>query len=121
MKKIAMVVGFVAAVLLPGLALAQRGPALDTLVKVDESRFDMATRKTVERSNVIHRTSKQFYNREIFSVKERQLPQPVPGEVYIVQEDQFVSRTVQDAVPVWVVVERNPIQEPEPTWRYKIK
>lgn len=125
MKKVVMVVGLVAATfLLPGRALAQRGPALDTLVRVDEARFDMTTRKSVERSNVVHRTSKQIYNREIFSVKEKQLPLPTPGEVYIVQEEQVVSRTVQDAVPVWVVVERNPTQappEPEPTWRYKIK
>ena len=107
----------------PVKAFAQNGPTLDTLVKVDENRFDLKNKTSVEQSNVIHRTSKQVYNREVFSVRERPATPPPPSEVYIVKEDQIVTRSVEDRVPVWVLVERNPtipvIQEP--SWRYKIR
>jgi len=104
-------------------AFAQRGPTLDTLVKVDENRFDIDARKSLDKSNVIHRTSKQVYDREVFSVRERPSPTPPLAEVFVVQEQQVVTRSVSDSVPVWVVVERNPTPAVvvEPNWRYKIR
>lgn len=61
---------------------AADGPALSTLVPIDENKFDMDNKQFVEKSDVLNRLTKDTFLREIFMVKEKIT---IPTK-YVVQE-----------------------------------
>jgi hypothetical protein len=93
---------------------AKDGPNLATLVPVDENRYDIANKKSVDRSDVLNRLTKDTFYREIFEVKEVQTQ---PQTAYIVRESRPVARTVTDEQEVFVRVNKVP-QVNAPAWSY---
>jgi len=89
------VIIFVLLTLFIGIANAGDGPAIGTLVPIDEAKYDINNKQFIEKSDVFNRLTKEAYLREIFSVKARDTK-------YVVRETQQVARPVDQEVFVVV-------------------
>ena len=94
-------------------AFAKEGPSLATLVPIDETKFDMNSKKSVEKSDVLNRLSKETFYREIFEVKEIV---KAPQTAYIVRESKPAMQKVEE--DVYVRVNRAQ-QVNTPGWSYQ--
>ena len=90
------------------VASAEEGPAINTLVPIDQSKYDIDKKESVEKSDVLNRLTKETYFREIFKVNEKA---PAPKTATVVLE----SRSQE------VYVRVNPTQQPAkvPGWAYQ--
>jgi len=91
-------------------AFAKGGPSLATLVPIDEAKFDMNNKKSVEKNDVLNRLTKETFYREIFEVKEIVQPQIA----YIVRESKPAIQRVEE--DVYVKVNR---AQQVPGWSYQ--
>jgi len=73
---------------LTSAAFAVDGPLLSTLVPLDENKYDMINKQFVEASDVLNRLTKEAYMREVYMVKEKQIPAPTK---FVVQENRDQS------------------------------
>jgi hypothetical protein len=104
-------VPFLFLALFSSIAFAE-GPPLTQLQPIDESRYDLNNKVLVERSKVYYPISKDFFDRDVYSVRER--PE-APKTAYIVREKQVVTRPEERDVYV-VVTPQN-----SANWLYKTK
>jgi hypothetical protein len=93
----------------PTVAMAQSGPNVATLMPIDESRYDLANKKSVEKSDILNRLTKETYFREVFQVTGK------PDVAFIVRETK--PKMVQDQEEVFVRVNKVP-QANTPGWSY---
>jgi hypothetical protein len=98
----------------PATVFAKDGPNIATLVPIDESRYDIDNRKSVDKSDVLNRLTKETYFREIFQVTEIQRQ---PQTAYIVRETRSKNVTVTEDEDVFVRVNKVP-QVNTPGWSY---
>ncbi len=118
MKKILAVTVYAIALMVPSysvFAQPKSGPNIATLVPIDESRFDIDNRKSVEKSDVLNRLTKDTYYREIFEVKEIQR---APQTAFIVRETRPKNVVVTEDEEVFVRVNKVP-QVNTPGWSYQ--
>jgi hypothetical protein len=83
-------------------AFAGDGPAIATLVPIDESKYDIANKQFVEKSDVMNKITKDVFVREIYAVKEKYVPFK-----YVVLEDRSAYVVVNtQAAQKWVYQNR---------------
>jgi hypothetical protein len=86
-------------------------------VKIDESRYDMANKRTVEKdTKVFHPIAKSFSVRTVYQVTELPTPQNLKS-VYIVRETTKVTKTIKEDAESYVIVTPNN----SANWQYQVK
>jgi hypothetical protein len=99
--------------LLASFAFAQSGPPSATLVPLDHSRYDIDKKVLEDRSRVLHRATRNAFDREVYKVPTR------PEFVFVTNETMTVtSRPVEQKD--WAIVERQAVAPTTP-WAYRAK
>jgi len=94
---------------------AQSGPPPATLVPLDHSRFDIDKKVLEDKSRVLHRATRNVFDREVYKVPTRY----VPEFVFVTNETMTItSRPVEQKD--WAVVERQAVA-PQTPWAYRAK
>ena len=91
---------------------AINGPQINTLVAIDESKYDLLNKEKIETTDVLNRLTKETYLREIFRVRE--IPEEVKS-IFIVNESLQIQ-TYKD-IEQFVLVNR--IENNSP-WTYQM-
>ena len=86
---------------------------IETLVPIDESKYDMENKQKIETSDIFNRLTKETFQREIFKVNEISKNLKT---AYIVNEPVSIETTKEIAIEKYVIVTKN---ENDFAWAYQ--